>query len=136
MPLHNRLDIPAFYQEAARILRPNGTIALFCYDIWDFPDQPKATEVMIRYFDEVLKPYWLANWQLIRGHYKGAEPQSESLLTASYHTCLHQSYCSVVLALMPLLHFAPYRPGAWTAVVQGHDAQGPLHDGDKDHRAG
>ena len=72
----DRLVIPAFYKEAARILRPGGTIALFCYDIWDFPDEPKATEVMRRYFDEVRKPYWHANWQFIRGHYKGAEPFS------------------------------------------------------------
>ena len=67
-----RFDIPAFYGEAARVLRLGGTLAVWGYGLNTFDGEPAATEALRVLHDDVLGPYWDAKRQLLIEHYKGA----------------------------------------------------------------
>ena len=53
-----RFDIPAFYGEAARVLRPGGTLAVWGYCLASFVGEPEATEALRRLYHDTLGPYW------------------------------------------------------------------------------
>ena len=64
--------MPAFYTEAARVLRPGGTLAVWGYGLNTFAGEPAASEALRVYHDDVLGPYWDAKRRLVVEHYKGA----------------------------------------------------------------
>lgn len=68
-----RLDVPAFYREARRLLKPHGVLAVWGYPLAQLqsPDHP-ADEVMQRVFDTTLGPYWDANRRILDAKYAGA----------------------------------------------------------------
>jgi SAM-dependent methyltransferase len=67
-------DVPAFYAEAARVLRPRGTIAIIGYSAARVPSNPAATQAHDDLFFRDLAPYWDARRALIDGLYAGLEP--------------------------------------------------------------
>jgi len=69
--LQCRFDIPAFYSEAARVLRPGGTLAVWGYGLNTFDGEPAASEALRALHDDVLGPYWDAKRKLVVDHYRG-----------------------------------------------------------------
>ena len=67
-----RFDIPAFYGEAARVLRPGGTLAVWGYGLNTFDGEAAASEALRVLHDDVLGPFWDAKRKLVVEHYKGA----------------------------------------------------------------
>lgn len=67
-------DRPAFWREAARVLRPGGVVAVLGYAAVRFPGAPAADEMYNALFDGTLGPYWHPNKRLVDDLYRGCEP--------------------------------------------------------------
>jgi SAM-dependent methyltransferase len=61
-------DLPAFYAEADRVLRPGGVLAAWCYGLFRFAD-PEVQAVLARFHDRV-EPYWPPERQLLEAGYR------------------------------------------------------------------
>lgn len=66
----HRFDLDSFYVEMGRILRPQGTLAAWTYDIPHF-GVPDADAALQRWYKGVLGPYWSARRALVDNHYHG-----------------------------------------------------------------
>eukprot|EP00887_Chlorella_sp_A99_P007296 scaffold2.g7296.t1 len=67
-------NLPAFFRECRRVLRPSGTLAAFCYTNWRV-DHPGVDEVRRRFWEEHSKP--LLHPRLchtLESGYEGLEP--------------------------------------------------------------
>eukprot|EP01103_Thecamoeba_quadrilineata_P020569 TRINITY_DN8903_c0_g1_i1.p1 TRINITY_DN8903_c0_g1~~TRINITY_DN8903_c0_g1_i1.p1 ORF type:complete len:269 (-),score=35.29 TRINITY_DN8903_c0_g1_i1:40-846(-) len=51
-------DFPAFKEEAKRVLRPNGTLAISVYQVARFPDYPRSSNLLYEYAVNYLESYW------------------------------------------------------------------------------
>jgi SAM-dependent methyltransferase len=70
-------DVPRFYVEAARVLRPRGTLAVWGYgDAWVEGNPPASALVHSAYNDPPLGPHWDARRDIIDGLYDGLDPPS------------------------------------------------------------
>lgn len=67
-------DLPAFYAEAARVLRPGGCLALWTYAAARLPRCGAADAALMRVFDTTLGPYWDDRRRLVDALYAGMEP--------------------------------------------------------------
>jgi len=75
-------DLDLFYPEAHRILKPNGTLAIWGYDkpiieadSGNELKAKKATEILHRMFDcEPVGPFWDVRRQLVYAELRGCEP--------------------------------------------------------------
>lgn len=66
-----RFDLPAFYAEARRVLRPSGTLAVWGYDRPYVKDEPVIDELLTNLYGTTLGPYWDDRRRLIEQHYTG-----------------------------------------------------------------
>ena len=81
-------QVPAFYAEAARVLKPRGTLAAWGYDMLSIEPRPRGDEeeearvaranaALRRAFDAPpVGPHWDARRALVDAHYAGMEPPS------------------------------------------------------------
>lgn len=79
-------DLAKFYSEAARILKPNGTLAIWVYSTgWPVVIDPPASsdtarvnaklkDAFMRTYAIVLGPYWDERRKLVDAEYAGLEP--------------------------------------------------------------
>lgn len=64
------LDLPAFYAEVHRVLRPGGALAVWSYGLLHFEDE--GLDVAFREFhDGVVGPYWPPERRLVEDGYRG-----------------------------------------------------------------
>ena len=63
-------DLPAFYAEAARVLRPGGVLAIWCYGKMVLPSAA-LQHVLDRFYSETVGPYWPAERRLVEEGYGG-----------------------------------------------------------------
>lgn len=61
-------DLPAFYREARRVLRPGGVLAVWCYGLFRF-DEPAMQAVLMRFHAQV-EPHWPPERQLLVDGYR------------------------------------------------------------------
>jgi len=61
-------DFEAFYAEVRRVVVPGGRIAVWCYDT--FRGGAGLDEVLVRFYTEIVGPYWPAERQLIEDGYR------------------------------------------------------------------
>lgn len=66
----SRFDHDAFYVEMARVLRPQGTLAAWMYDIPHF-GVPDADQALAQWYKGVLGPYWSERRVHVDNHYRG-----------------------------------------------------------------
>jgi hypothetical protein len=71
----HRFDIPAFYREASRVLRPGGTLAVWGYALNTFDGEPAATQALRVLHGDRLGPYWDPKRRLLDEEYRGASCQ-------------------------------------------------------------
>lgn len=49
-------DLPAFYKEARRVLKPGGMLAIWCYERLSV--EPAVDEIVEAFYGDLLGPYW------------------------------------------------------------------------------
>ncbi|OJW76526.1 class I SAM-dependent methyltransferase [Thiobacillus sp. 65-1402] len=64
-------DLPAFYAEAARVLKPDGMVALWGYGRMVLPGEMDAP--FLRFYGETVGPYWPAERALIDDAYRSLD---------------------------------------------------------------
>ncbi|HYJ80262.1 MAG TPA: class I SAM-dependent methyltransferase [Longimicrobiaceae bacterium] len=64
-------DIPAFYAEVERVLRPAGVLAVWAYGL--FASTPEIDELVIRFYRDVVGPYWPPDRKMIEDGYRDVE---------------------------------------------------------------
>jgi ubiquinone/menaquinone biosynthesis C-methylase UbiE len=62
-------NIDAFYKEAERVLKPNGVIAVWCYE-YPWTDNMVVDDVLREFKEEVLGPYMPKELDLAFNHYR------------------------------------------------------------------
>ena len=65
-----RFELPLFYKEVRRILKPSGTFAAWGYDLCEF-ENAEANKVLEHLYNGVLGPYWSERRRLVEAQYKG-----------------------------------------------------------------
>lgn len=63
-------DIPRFYAEARRVLRPAGVLAVWTYGVQRFAEARIDAEVQ-RFYRDVVGPYWPPERSLVESGYRG-----------------------------------------------------------------
>ncbi len=64
-------DLPAFYSEVDRVLKPNGVVAIWCYGLPQFPKHPKLQEAINHdLYERKLGPYWDKRRRIVEHLYK------------------------------------------------------------------
>ena len=64
-------DLPAFYAEARRVLRPGGVLAVWAYAL--FQATPEIDRVVTRLYRDIVGPYWPPDRKIIETGYAGIE---------------------------------------------------------------
>ncbi len=67
----SRFHLPTFYPEARRILKPEGTLAIWGYDTVNIPKQDEANQFLQTFYKETMGPYWSKQRRHIDNHYQG-----------------------------------------------------------------
>ena len=67
----SRFDLPAFYAEARRVLRPGGTLAIWGYDRPFIDSDDKADALVLKLYEGTLGSYWDARRHHIDEHLRG-----------------------------------------------------------------
>lgn len=65
-----RFDLPVFYKEVRRVLRPNGAFAAWGYDLCEFKNAA-ANAALYALYEGTLGPYWSERRRLIERQYEG-----------------------------------------------------------------
>jgi SAM-dependent methyltransferase len=65
-------DLPAFYAEAARVLRPGGVVAVWCYAILALPNEG-LQRTLDHFYSETVGPYWPAERRLVEEGYRSLD---------------------------------------------------------------
>eukprot|EP01025_Chloroclados_australasicus_P018808 TRINITY_DN20011_c0_g1_i1.p2 TRINITY_DN20011_c0_g1~~TRINITY_DN20011_c0_g1_i1.p2 ORF type:complete len:266 (+),score=34.28 TRINITY_DN20011_c0_g1_i1:473-1270(+) len=67
-------ELPQFYKEAGRVLKPGKVFSAWCYPLFSFPDYPQASEQVKEYGHGFLKDYWDERAMKVARSYDGMEP--------------------------------------------------------------
>lgn len=62
-------DLPRFYAEARRVLRPGSPLAIWCYGIFTFGD-PQIDRLLDNFYHNIVGPFWPQERQLIEEDYR------------------------------------------------------------------
>ncbi len=65
------LDLPRFYAEAKRVLKAQGVLAVWCYNL--FRTEPGLDEVVTRFYRDIVGPYWPPEREHIENGYRNLE---------------------------------------------------------------
>jgi ubiquinone/menaquinone biosynthesis C-methylase UbiE len=64
-------DLPRFYAEAHRVLRPGGVIAVWCYNLMSIT--PAVDRLLWRFYSETVGPDWPSARRLVEAGYRSVE---------------------------------------------------------------
>jgi SAM-dependent methyltransferase len=105
-------DRPAFFAEAARVLRPDGVLA-----VWSYGPLRVASEavqgVMARFYHEVVGPYWPPERRLVDAGYRDVVLPFEEMAAPGFSM-------EAALTLEQLAGYA----GTWSATQAFEKARG------------
>jgi len=62
-------DLPAFYAEVQRVLKPDGLIAVWAYAVLEI-DEPAVHAIVDHYYDVTLEPYWMPQRRWVEEGYR------------------------------------------------------------------
>jgi SAM-dependent methyltransferase len=65
-------DLPAFYSECKRVLKPGGTVAMWSYGLARLDNQNASSE-LLNYHTKVMGPFWDERRQLVDDNYASIE---------------------------------------------------------------
>lgn len=72
-----RLDIPAFYREARRVLKPDGTLAAFCYRVPEAVGLSEANRAFRDFPAQLRGSDKLEVHNILGREYRGVEPTAD-----------------------------------------------------------
>jgi SAM-dependent methyltransferase len=75
-------DLPKFYAEVKRVLKPGGVLAAWCYHLTIIA--PTIDALLTRYYQEIVGPFWSPNVQLANEHYRDIPFPFEELQSPSF----------------------------------------------------
>ncbi len=134
-------DLPSFYAEARRVLKPGGIIAVWCYALVESGDAGVDAALLHMQSERVGK-YWPEGRELVEDHYRSLPfpftlieaPAFE--MTAQWSRDHFMGYvgtwsavvrCREVEGRDPLPEFAAALERVWPAGVERLDVRWPLH---------
>jgi SAM-dependent methyltransferase len=71
-------DLPRFYQEARRVARPGGVLAVWCYGVCEIPAAHGNVDLQ-NFYSNIVGPYWTEERQLVETGYRTLEFPSPEL---------------------------------------------------------
>jgi SAM-dependent methyltransferase len=105
-------DLPAFYMEARRVLKPRGVIAVWCYALLEI-GQPDVDTAVRHLTYERLGSYWPAGRELVEDHYRSLDFPFEVIPAPPFEMAARWSRAD-------LLGFL----GTWSAVARCREFEG------------
>jgi ubiquinone/menaquinone biosynthesis C-methylase UbiE len=79
-------DLPAFYSEVDRVLKPGGVLAIWCYGLPQYPTQPRLEHLINHDMYEVkLGTYWDERRRLVENLYRDVKT-IDQFHNGKYHT--------------------------------------------------
>jgi SAM-dependent methyltransferase len=106
-------DLPAFYAEVARVLKPGGALALWGYGRMVLPGEMDAP--LLRFYAETVGPYWPPERALIDDAYRSLDFPFAEIEAPAFHIEVEWSLPRLIAYL-----------STWSAVKRYQAAQG--HD--------
>jgi ubiquinone/menaquinone biosynthesis C-methylase UbiE len=64
-------DLPRFFTEAKRVLKPNGVIAAWAYTLLE--TSPEIDSIILRFYRDTTRPYWPPERDLVQAGYQTIE---------------------------------------------------------------
>ena len=105
-------DLPAFYAEARRVLKPRGVIAVWCYALLEIGDPDVDAAVRHLTYDR-LGSYWPAGRELVEDQYRSLNFPFEAIPAPPFEMSARWSRAD-------LLGFL----GTWSAVARCREIEG------------
>ena len=81
------LHLPAFYEEARRVLVPDGVLAVWCYGIQRLDDEP-VDRLLQHFYAAVVGPYWAPERRLVETGYRTLAFPFDELPAPSFEMAL------------------------------------------------
>ena len=75
-------DIPVFFEEARRVLRPDGIIAVWAYNLMTI--SPEIDPVVLHFYRETTGPFWPPERDIVEAGYQTIEFPFEELTTPEF----------------------------------------------------
>jgi SAM-dependent methyltransferase len=76
-------DLPRFWEEARRVLKPGGLLALWCYEVFTVPD-PRIQSACDFFYNEVLGEFWPPERRIVEAGYSSFDFPFEELQTPQF----------------------------------------------------
>lgn len=73
----------AFYAEAKRVLKPNGVLAVWCYNL--FRISPEIDRVVANFYHEIVGPFWDFERELVETEYATIDFPFHELAPPAFH---------------------------------------------------
>ncbi|MEY2538399.1 MAG: hypothetical protein QOG67_2139 [Verrucomicrobiota bacterium] len=61
-------DLDCFYREAERVLKPDGILAVWCYDLLEI--EPEIDMIVHRFYDKIVGKYWAFERKIVEQRYQ------------------------------------------------------------------
>ncbi|MFC4158512.1 class I SAM-dependent methyltransferase [Chitinimonas lacunae] len=87
-------DMPAFFAEASRVLRPGGVLAAWCYETCQVA--PAVDAVVAHFYDDTIGPYWPPERRWIEQGYAGIDLPFPELIAPAFAMTQHWTLAELV----------------------------------------
>lgn len=76
-------DLAGFYEEVARVLKPDGVVAVWCYNLLEI--SPALDHIIERFYNAIVGPYWTAERRLVENGYSSLPFPFRELEPTQFH---------------------------------------------------
>jgi SAM-dependent methyltransferase len=76
-------DFEKFYAEVARVLKPHGVLAVWCYTLLE--SEPGINAILNEFYHDIVGPYWPAERKLLENGYAGIPFPLRQIAAPRFH---------------------------------------------------
>lgn len=80
-------DIPAFFEEAQRVLRPNGIVAVWAYNLMTL--SPEIDPLVLHFYRDTTGPFWPPERDIVEAGYQTIEFPFDEVTTPKFQMETH-----------------------------------------------